>query len=1151
MLTILLVPYAFSFHSIQSSIAFECQQNEQSASSQVESTYVSDTKSGVFNPVLVEHNAASAGLSTYFPVRTDLLPTPSSELFLPSGPAGNLRSADCTGGYFRVGPGGTTSFASAAGTISLWMKYDLPRDQSRRFWGQDGNFETRWSSNRLVLDWGTDTTLTGTKSDWLTDHWYFVAITWNQGTNTLTIYWGDEDNEPAVDASLSWTGSVTGRLTENDIMNSRNGNYQVDGHVDDFRYYSIERNIDEIRSDYRISLTGSELGLVHYYKFEGTLADSAGNVALVPSGSYSFSQDVFSGSDGWKAEHIEVNARNIEHLYALYGSFDSGVAGTSADWSGNATCYPDGWRARRISLNQADIQRVSYNITSPSYVVLENEGFDTGSAYRHYNGTIIYWYQLIDNSLLNDEFKLNMKYLYRRGPIGENYQGIFELGFRILNGSSVVWKWTIDATNITEHDVWDEINSVTVDIPEGLSSFEVQAFLSLNTTSSYIEIPYNDPDLNNVTDNGRYLTLWMDDISLTALHEPGPSQVDLQVHFSRFGDFLLFGENGVGSIIIDCNYSDTSFMPFSFSTNTTVSFEYLVRISKMTRFYNSSYQKSLENIGVSFEVELGETPQLFLYTYINSYPEVGGLGFTVHYPNDWYGPDIEDPFGNNVSAQMNVGTGFVEIPIGVVSSVGWWVIRLRGPNYALSITTQIQRDEAWEEENIYRNDDRIRCSAILGYDSQVVDYISTAEIDWFLPSGAKWWSETINNLNFSTIITNGTTLGSGNATIGEWIVAISWHNASEVAYGYASFELHHRLAVFPQTPTFLLEPDEAFTAEIYIYDQDNGKPILSDASVVGNWSTNDVQFNPNLAKSWWEADFNTTQIGTGNFTIVVNVSIPFYDIGDCSVNVNIPIPESLFDVTMRAALVGAFSVIAFFVVITLSRRFYAINTTRRNLELVTLKRRLEDARNLIGVLVIHQSIGLPIYSRIIKGGFQESLLSSFITALSQFRAEFSWDQPKWTAIPITEVITAVQTEVLICALITVEPASERQRGQLETFGKDIGLRYDLENGKIRQMVTNRDLSESIDPIFYGHFDGALLERYIGVKDDLPTHLDLLRETMEKMEIDTGVSPEAIIKAMTLQGHSERKSYRIVLEAIDSGYLIPAEKIPLVETDTTE
>jgi hypothetical protein len=1153
---ILLVSMLFAIPFVHSARSSELLILKQGETAQVESTYVSDSQAGILDPVLIEHSAASAGPTTYSSVRTDVTPTPSSELFMPAGPAGNMRSADCTGGYFRVGPGGTTSFATAAGTISLWLKFDSVGPNGR-FWGQDDNFETRWQSNRLVLDWGSATALQGTKSDWLADHWYFIAVTWDQDANTLVIYWGDEDNHPIVDASTSWSGVVVGRLFENDIMNSKrstNPSDHVDGHIDDFRYYSVQRTLDELRSDYKLSLTGSEVGLVHYYGFEDSLDDSAGSSTLVSSGSYTYSKDVFSGNDGWKAEHIEVNVRNIEQLFALRGSFESGVPGTDTDWiTDNASCYPNGWRARRLSLNQQDSQRVSYNISTPAYVVLENEGYDNGSAYLHYNGTTIYWYQIINNSLMNSQFEFSMKYLYQRGPIGENYRGVFEFGFQIMNGSSVVSNWSLDATNMTERGIWNEIDSVIVEIPKELTSFELRVFFSINANASYVGMPYGDPDLDADVNNGRYVTFWVDDVSLTAMQKPSPMHIDLQAHFTMFGDITIFGESGTGSILINCSYRDRSFMPFSFSSNTTISFEYLVRVSKMTRFYNSSYQKSLDNEGVLFEAELGENPKFLLYTYMKSYSDVGDLGFIVHYPHDWYGPDVQDPLGNNITFQLVVGPDSCEIPIGKANLVGWWQVQLRGPNYVSSISTQVLKDTgpSWANETIYRNGDRVRCIATLGHLAEAIGYVSNVEFNWYLPSGNLWWTDSISNWNSTNIITNGTTLGSSNATIGLWIVTLSWYNGTEVAFGHASFEVRHTLTVFAQTPTIEIEPNGAFTAAISVYDQDNGNPILSDASVIGNWSTQEILFSPNLAKGWWEADFNSSTIGTGDFVVLVIVSIPYYDVGNCSIDVSIPVAESLFIITVKATLLGALSVFAFFVVLTVARRFYASAATRRNLEIVALKGRIEDARTLIGVLVIHRSIGLPIYSRIIKGGFQESLLSSFITALSQFRAEFSWDEPKWTAIPITEVITAVQTEMLICAMITVESASLRQRGQLETFARDIGLQYDLENGKIRQMVNNRDLSESIDPVFFSHFDGALFERYVGVRDDLPKHLDLVRETLEGMEIDNGVTPEAIIKSMTLQGYSDRKSYNAVLEAIDSGYLILAEKSLPAEAGSRE
>jgi len=50
--------------------------------------------------------------------------------------------------------------------------------------------------------------------------------------------------------------------------------------------------------------------------------------------------------------------------------------------------------------------------------------------------------------------------------------------------------------------------------------------------------------------------------------------------------------------------------------------------------------------------------------------------------------------------------------------------------------------------------------------------------------------------------------------------------------------------------------------------------------------------------------------------------------------------------------------------------------------------------------------------------------------------------------------------------------------------------------------------------------------------------------------DHGVTPEAIIKSLSLLGFSERIAHSMVLEAIDENHLIAAEKRlpPLVKSD---
>lgn len=194
-----------------------------------------------------------------------------------------------SGNYLQVGPGGPEDFGYIAGTISLWIKFNTI---SGRFWGQHADFELRFSGNNLVFDWGADTTLSYAHGFSSTDTWYFWAVTWTESGTDLYVYEGDENTQPMQVASkIDWTTPVRSiGVPTNNIMNSRNGPYEVDGHIADFRVYDTDRSLSAIQSDYQAVLTGSESNLQHYYKFDNSLADSAGSIGLVEvgsSGSYS------------------------------------------------------------------------------------------------------------------------------------------------------------------------------------------------------------------------------------------------------------------------------------------------------------------------------------------------------------------------------------------------------------------------------------------------------------------------------------------------------------------------------------------------------------------------------------------------------------------------------------------------------------------------------------------------------------------------------------------------------------------------------------------------------------------------------------------------------------------------------------------------
>jgi hypothetical protein len=203
---------------------------------------------------------------------------------------GNSYSLDGTGGYMIVGDG-TPDWGSARGTISFWVKWDTVAD---RPWGQNDNMEMRMSGSNLALDWGGTNAITSSTS-FVANQWYFIALTWNENTDELTLYVGDDGSAPTVDTYLNtWTWQVsTIGVTENNFLASRQGMDPLDGHGDELRYWDVDRSLADLQSDYDSELTGSEANLRSYFKLNNNFDDiGPDDDDGSGSGSYSFSSDV-------------------------------------------------------------------------------------------------------------------------------------------------------------------------------------------------------------------------------------------------------------------------------------------------------------------------------------------------------------------------------------------------------------------------------------------------------------------------------------------------------------------------------------------------------------------------------------------------------------------------------------------------------------------------------------------------------------------------------------------------------------------------------------------------------------------------------------------------------------------------------------------
>jgi hypothetical protein len=287
----------------------------------------------------------------------------------------NTYSLDATGGHMIVG-NGNPDWGSARGTISFWLQWDIVDD---RPWGQHTNMETRISGTHLVLDWGGDNSLTSSTS-FTAGEWYFIAIVWDEFSNDLILYVGDEDTAPTVDASTgSWYSSVSYvGVTQNNFMNSRAGSYQVNGHGDDLRYYDTDRGLAEIQSDYNIELTGSEANLRSYFKLNNNFDDiGPDNNDGSGSGSYSFSTDVaFGGAETNYELDLEVQFTNLvdflptEELCIYAGALGSEDLRVDY-WSGSA------WENLATDLTADSWNNYTVSLTSSTFTVRFNGGSET------------------------------------------------------------------------------------------------------------------------------------------------------------------------------------------------------------------------------------------------------------------------------------------------------------------------------------------------------------------------------------------------------------------------------------------------------------------------------------------------------------------------------------------------------------------------------------------------------------------------------------------------------------------------------------------------------------------------------------------------------------------------------------------------------
>ncbi|NHJ12784.1 MAG: hypothetical protein EAX95_03870 [Candidatus Thorarchaeota archaeon] len=285
----------------------------------------------------------------------------------------------------------------------------------------------------------------------------------------------------------------------------------------------------------------------------------------------------------------------------------------------------------------------------------------------------------------------------------------------------------------------------------------------------------------------------------------------------------------------------------------------------------------------------------------------------------------------------------------------------------------------------------------------------------------------------------------------------------------------------------------------------------------------------------------------GGYEIRITVNLDNHELSASFIQPVIGIPSNVGIVMkfLQQYGVPAGAAIGLLVFSLIGYRSYDMKKRREYLEALAVKKRFDDIDNLIGIIILHGKSGLPIYSNVLKGGFEEGMISAFITAITHFRQEFVRDDEEdltYEVIPISDIIRAVPTRNLVCAFITVSKASMQQEDRMVAFAKEIGALFDDVLEDRPREFRDETMALTIQLTFENTLDGFLLKYYKrATASKFPRKLAPLEHAMSDTDLFECASAHALASSMGEQGIDEARGCAIVLDAIRSEVVAPCDK----------
>ncbi|MHA2045489.1 MAG: hypothetical protein ACW99G_11895, partial [Candidatus Thorarchaeota archaeon] len=226
------------------------------------------------------------------------------------------------------------------------------------------------------------------------------------------------------------------------------------------------------------------------------------------------------------------------------------------------------------------------------------------------------------------------------------------------------------------------------------------------------------------------------------------------------------------------------------------------------------------------------------------------------------------------------------------------------------------------------------------------------------------------------------------------------------------------------------------------------------------------------------------------------------------------------------------------------RRRARKNRIRQNKITLAIKKRFDDVRSLLGVIVLHKDSGLPVYSKILRDGLEEAVISAFITAVTSFRGEFDIESSseEWGLIPISDIVRVVSTDKLVCAFITTGNPSAEQRERMIQFAKTVGFIFDDSMSDVPIVVLDHHTTLQFDSLFDDILDGALLRTYkLDDAKKFPTSSCADERIAQKHGEEFKL--EELATEIASCGLEEGRVYQAIMKALENHLLVSSDDSP--------